>query len=124
MQCDIVDKIIAQHAAGSDPPAGTEVCDRRTQLRGHVRDDILRTPDCDIHLVDENKDRDLPFSEHAEKCLGVSLNALRSAYDKQSVVDNRQRPFHFRSKIHVSRCVDQCHLAGPFRAADAEPRLP
>ena len=93
------------HAAAVQPPQGGQ--QRLPPRAGQV------------HLVDEQKGRNLVPGQQLPQGAGVPLHAVGAADDQNRVVQHLQRPLHLGAEVHVARGVQQRDL--PAVAAAAPP---
>ena len=60
-----------------------------------------------IHFIYKNKNRQPVFFHKLPQRSRMPLDSVLAAYHQYRDIQHLQRPFHFRGKVHMSRCVQQ-----------------
>ena len=60
-----------------------------------------------IHLIDKDKGRNAVGFKQSPQSDRVTLNAVGSAYDEDSVIKNAKSSLRFRAEIHMTRSIQK-----------------
>ena len=64
-----------------------------------------------IHLVDEDKRRNMISFQQVPDRMRMRLHAVDAADQYDRVVQHLQRALHFRTEVDVAGCVQQCEFS-------------